>query len=220
MPLTNGYGVVVGSIHKYYRDPPDHYGKYYHGNLLIDVQSAKYHCAIDVDSKNTDIGVEWCIVPVAHSDLSKILRLGIGYHGLRSSPTSGAIDYIRGNIPLALTMLFRPISTMLARCKTRSWKKGRGIDALKDLEPLVHRAKSKSLLALIYGEPFTNGKGLHNIHQNQGDPEGSQWWDENGIWQDGCTILQQSSTTFAAFLNKFSSQAHCTDENGHPANTR
>lgn len=48
------------------------------------------------------------------------------------------------------------------------------------------------------------------------DPKGSQWWEENGNWQDGCTILQQSPTTFTAFLNKFSSQAHCTDERGHP----
>jgi uncharacterized protein YukJ len=25
---------------------------------------------------------------------------------------------------------------------------------------------------------------MHNVHQNQGDPAGSQWWPENGTWQD------------------------------------
>lgn len=58
---------------------------------------------------------------------------------------------------------------------------------------------------------------MHNIHQNQGDPAGSAWWAENGIWQDGCTILQQSADAYVAFLNKFTTQSYQTDGNGHPA---
>lgn len=57
---------------------------------------------------------------------------------------------------------------------------------------------------------------MHNVHQNQGDPAGTTWWDENGIWQDGCTIIVKNDGRVFAFLNKFSSQAFQTDNEGHP----
>jgi len=67
----------------------------------------------------------------------------------------------------------------------------------------------------IFGEPFTSGLGVHNIHQNQGDPAGSQWWAENGIWQDGATLIQRQDDTIVAFLNKFKTQSYETDQYGH-----
>jgi hypothetical protein len=45
MPLTNGYGVLIGKIDSYYRDAPDNSGKYYHGNILASAAGNKYHCA-------------------------------------------------------------------------------------------------------------------------------------------------------------------------------
>ena len=80
----------------------------------------------------------------------------------------------------------------------------------------------ESILALgarvaVFGEPFTTGLGMHNIHQNQGDPAGSQWWDENGIWQDGATATERPDGRFDVFLSKFSTQAFRTDDDGHPA---
>jgi hypothetical protein len=59
MPLNDGYGVLIGSIETYFRDPPDNFGKYYHGNLIVRAPAGTYHCAIDVDSKKSNIGVEW-----------------------------------------------------------------------------------------------------------------------------------------------------------------
>ena len=100
---------------------------------------------------------------------------------------------------------------------SKTWKRGKGIDALQDLEPFVYNTKNNGLKAFIFGEPFSQGLGIHNIHQNQGDPPNTPWWNENGIWQDGCTILQQSSDEYVAFMNKFSTQAYATDDNGHPA---
>lgn len=60
------------------------------------------------------------------------------------------------------------------------------------------------------------GLGVHNIHPNQGAPAGSQWWQENGIWQDGATIVQKADNSFVAFLSKFKTQSYQTDSNGHP----
>lgn len=218
MPLSDGYGVLIGTVHDYFRDPPDDYGRYYHGNLIVEAPAGRYRCAIDVDSKFSAVGVEWRTVSLPASKLENLLALGTGYHMLASTPTSGAIDYIRSSM---FTEWFGCLSVLLRLLGKEFriadiWNRGESIDALQDLEPLVSAAQEQGLLVLVFGEPFTQGLGLHNIHQNQGDPPNTPWWDENSIWQDGCTILQQSEDRFVAFLNKFTTQSYWTDEDGHP----
>jgi hypothetical protein len=46
-----GYGLLIGVKSDYYRDPPDNFGHYYHGNLIIRALLGNYHRAIDVDPK-------------------------------------------------------------------------------------------------------------------------------------------------------------------------
>jgi len=70
---------------------------------------------------------------------------------------------------------------------------------------------------VVFGEPFDRGSGMHNVHQNQGDPPGSQWWPENGIWQDGAVMTERRDGALVAFVSKFSTQASRTDDYGHPA---
>ena len=57
---------------------------------------------------------------------------------------------------------------------------------------------------------------MHNIHQNQGDPPGTQWYAENGIWQDGATVVHRPDGQYDVFLSKFTSQSYETDDLGHP----
>jgi len=218
MPLSDGYGVLIGSIETYFRDPPDSFGKYYHGNLIVRAPAGTYHCAIDVDSKKSNIGVEWRVVTLRANELAQLTALGTGYHSLVSTPTSGAVDYIRSPMFAARLGCAAIFWKLLGKefDVANTWKKGTDVQALADLEPLVTGAQAPGRIVLVFGEPFTLGLGLHNIHQNQGDPAGSQWWAENGIWQDGCTILQQSADEYAAFMNKFTSQSYKTDGNGHP----
>ena len=85
-------------------------------------------------------------------------------------------------------------------------------EALADLEPLLEVSQR----IWVFGEPFQDGLGVHNIHQNQGDPLDSQWSAENGIWQDGATLVQRQDGSFALFCNKFVTQSVRTDENGKP----
>ena len=35
MPLNHGYGLVIGTKFDYFRDPPDNFGRFYHGNLIV-----------------------------------------------------------------------------------------------------------------------------------------------------------------------------------------
>ena len=219
MPLDHGYGVLLGTIENYYRDPPDNYGRYYHANLMVRAPQGLYHCAIDVDSHQSNSGVEWRTFGLRASDLSTVLALGNGYHSLASTPTSGALDYIRSPM-FALRVgcrqaLLRLIG--LGSTVADTWSRGTSVQALTALEPLVTATRGAGLLAVVWGEPFTTGLGMHNVHQNQGDPAGSAWWDEDGIWQDGCTILQQGPDDYIAFMNKFTTQSYNTDSNGHPA---
>ncbi len=219
MPLNDGYGFVSGTIQSYYRDPPDNFGKYYHGNIVVDTPAGDYRCAIDVDSKKSDVGVEWRMVRLDPAEIATLTALPSGFHALASTPASGAIDYIRSPIFKARLGCLRVILALLGlKYDIASvWNKGSDLQALADLEPLVNTTQAGGMKVLIFGEPFSSGLGVHNIHQNQGDPAGSPWWGENGIWQDGCTLLQQSATEYAAFLNKFTSQSYETDMGGHPA---
>jgi hypothetical protein len=115
----------------------------------------------------------------------------------------------------------QPIMRLLSRRVrildvTPPWKSGTDIQALTDLEAMIVDAPR----VVIFGEfyPARNGRppGLHDIHLNQGDPIGSQWWAINGIWQDGLTIAIHSDGTASAFMNKFSTQVLNTDDQGHP----
>lgn len=218
MPLNHGYGVVVGTLNAYYRDPVNDYGQYYHGNVKVQTPAGIYRCAIDVDSKSVPNGVEWRVV-----ELGKrygITALANGWHPLAMTPGSGALDYVRspefrprlGCLLLVFDPAMERLRRWLEAGMTPAWKSGTSIEALADLEPLL--ANPKRLF--IFGEPFTDGLGVHNIHQNQGDPLNSPWSAENGIWQDGATLIQRQDDSVVAFLNKFKTQSYRTDDLGHP----
>jgi len=215
--------VVVGTLDHYQRDPLNNYGQYYHENVYVDTPAGTYHCAVDVDSKMTNTGIEWRVVPLNASHLNGVELMADGWHPLVSNPTFGAIDYIRtpafhrlgcSAVFVRYDALFEWIRRWLNRLLNPPWSQGSSVDALNVLEPLLNNAQR----LFVYGEPFTyGGLGVHNIHQNQGDPLGSQWWAENGIWQDGGTIIQKTDGSYVAFLTKFKTQSYNTDNSGHPA---
>ena len=215
------YGVLVGTLLSHHRDRPDAQGRWFHVNLLVNANGRTYQCAVDVDSKQSATGVEWKTVALSGADLGPVDALADGYHDLARTSTSGAVDFVRSRwlrqspgcvfalMPDAVT------SRLLALLGRRipSWRQGSNLDAASALEPLL----AGNPRILIFGEPFDEGFGMHNIHQNQGDPAGSQWWAENAIWQDGLTMVRRSDGTLRAFISKFTSQSYATDNEGHPA---
>ncbi|MFG3701710.1 DUF2278 family protein [Micromonospora sp. NPDC047620] len=72
---------------------------------------------------------------------------------------------------------------------------------------------------LGWREPFASGLGMHNIHQNQGDPLGSQWYAENGAWQDGGTVVVRPDRRCCLFLSKFTTQSFDPTTMGTPGST-
>ena len=190
MPFER-YGVLAGVLQRHFRDQPDDQGRWFHVNLRVDAPAGRYKCAVDVDSKSSATGVQWKVFT-----LEPAAAWTPGYHELKRMPGEGALDYLRHS-GLALDT---------------PWRSGSFLEASAALEPILEVGRR----ILVFGEPFDEGLGMHNVHQNQGDPYGSQWWDENGIWQDGGTMTERPDGRLDVFLSKFSTQAGWTDNDGHP----
>lgn len=215
MPLDR-YGVLVGTLHSHYRDQPDTQGRWFHVNVEVNTNVGRYRCAVDVDSKQSATGVQWRTLRLSAAALTPVPGLGAGYHDLVRGPDSGALDYYRHpaltrgcRLPQSLVRFEWLFGRLATR---RRWTSGSNSDAADAFEPMLVPGRR----VLVFGEPFTSGLGLHNIHQNQGDPPGSQWWAENAIWQDGGTLTERPDGQYDAFLSKFTTQATQTDEQGHP----
>jgi hypothetical protein len=208
VPLDR-YGVLVGVLDRSFRDRPDDQGRWFHVNLEVDAPAGKHRCAVDVDSKMSAVGVQWKVLALRTSVLGPVPGLVPGVHDLARTPGSGALDLQR--YP-ALSP--RPGCLLgWAGGRDPGWTTGSHVQAAEALEGILVPGRRM----LVFGEPFTTGLGMHNVHQNQGDPPGSQWWDDNAIWQDGATMCERTDGRFDVFLSKFSSQGTRTGPDGHPA---
>ena len=218
MPLAHGYGALVGTLVSSVRDTPDNQGRWFHVNLTVQTEAGSYRCAIDVDSAKSSVGVQWRTFAVSAAELGPVAALTDGFHLLASTPTSGAVDLIRHPA-------FRPrggcvfvtappawLAAINAWLAAHSWTAGDNVAAATALESVLQVGAR----VIVFGEPFTTGLGVHNVHQNQGDPLGSPWAAENGIWQDGATLVMNQDGGYAAFVSKFSTQSSQTDNAGHP----
>lgn len=216
--LKDGYGLLIGTKADYFRDPPDDFGRYYHGNLVIRAPAGDYRCAIDVDPKAMPDGVQWRVVKIRPADFAGLKSKADGWHVLVSDASSGALDYVRSPVLHPPFMIRHVVyggwlAWLLNFLRWNPpWNSGTGIQALTDLEAIIARG----IRFYLFGEPFRSGLGVHNIHQNQGDPVGGGHDAENAIWQDGGTIVETSEGEFLGFLNKFKTQSFRTDDQGHP----
>jgi hypothetical protein len=148
---------------------------------------------------------------------TNISSLADGYHELPRNSTSGAIDYIRSQFVNqakgCLALILGVINSIFGTNK-KVWTINAGDDALNKLENMI----TTSTRLYVFGAPYTyGGNGIHDIHLNQGDPVGSQWYPANGIWQDGCVIAAKpGEPKLFGYFGKFVTQSLNTDNNGNP----
>jgi hypothetical protein len=206
MPLFDGYGVLAGSLLRYGCDNRQDESHYYHCSLLVRARGDVYRCVVDLDSKHRRDGIQWKVVELPPEQAEPLRKRPDGWHYIKMNANSGALDYYRSEWlgPTAECVLAGREEGSNRYC----WKYGTGHDAFRDLEPLLRRGRR----IFVFGEPFRNGRGVHNIHQNQGDPPDSRWAGENGSWQDGAVMVERPDGTVAAFLCKFSTQRFFVSE--------
>ncbi|ROO85841.1 uncharacterized protein DUF2278 [Actinocorallia herbida] len=188
------YGVLAGVLTAHERDRPDDQGHWYHVKLSLTAPAGTYRGAVDVDSHQSTTGVQWKTLTIPFDALPGVAGLPGGFHRVLRSLSGGAVDLHR-----------HPAFA-------HPWSTGSHLEASVALESVLMIGAR----TLVFGEPFDEGLGVHNIHQNQGDPRGSQWWSENGTWQDGAVLTAHPDGTFQAFVSKFTSQILPTDDAGHP----
>jgi hypothetical protein len=63
VPLDR-YGVLVGVLHRSFRDPPDDQGRWFHVNLEVDAPAGRHRGAVDVVSMLSAVGVQWRLLTV------------------------------------------------------------------------------------------------------------------------------------------------------------
>jgi hypothetical protein len=241
MPLTHGYGVVVGTFASFTRDNPDNFGHWYHGKLRINTPNGQYEAALDVDTPS-GVGVSYRLVTdLTTASIPRLTALTNGFTPLASTQTSGALDYVRSPVladgwvvarlrrylagrrnardlelwaPTRLDALLRlrywPFWRWL-RWRSYPWVSSNGENALNLLEPLLQQ----SVRLYVLGEPYTSGLGVHNVHMNQGDPPGPHQGDD-GVWQDGAVICQDSTGAIKIWQIKFNTQSLNTGPTGLP----
>jgi uncharacterized protein YukJ len=97
-----------------------------------------------------------------------------------------------------------------------------GDDIVDFLDDLFKNAIEKDATLYIFGEKFDDGKGIHQIHMNQGNfynpanPKSKGWYKENGPRQDGGILLDVGDGNWEAFFVAFASQSTETDRAGNP----
>ncbi|NTU54067.1 MAG: YukJ family protein [Chlorobiaceae bacterium] len=216
MPLFDGYGMLVGRLSRYSCDKQQDDAHYYHCMLVVQTPGGMYRCAVDLDSKHRRDGIQWKVVEIPEDEAAMLIAMPDGWHYLAMDDRSGALDYYRSAslAPCAECVHASRIEgDGDADVKKESWKYGTGHHAFRDLEVLLKNHRR----IFVFGEPFRNGRGVHNIHQNQGDPPDSPWAAENGAWQDGAVMVERADGTVAAFLCKFSTQRFCVEEEAEKA---
>lgn len=215
MPLPN-YGVVCGTFNRFEKESEDDFGKWFHGFIYVNTPDGVYECAVDVNSPTGQFEY-MMLAGLDPTMFTNISGLADGYHELARTPASGAIDYVRSpfvNQAKGCLALILSFWNSIFGTSKKVWTINAGDDALDKLRDMI----ATSTRLYVFGAPYTyGGAGVHDIHLNQGDPRGSQWYAANGTWQDGCVIAAKpGEEKLFGYFGKFVTQSLNTDNNGNP----
>lgn len=188
-----------------------------HYQLLCSADGERWRIAINARSRQAPSKVAYAVLsPFAHPILARAEALGDGWRELpERTADAGGLDFIRGN--LCPPEAFEPLPIAAPG-------PGNDLDELFDLHlrPLIEDPDAR---VCAFGQAwgpedaadpyfgFAPGRGVHDIHQNQGNS--GQFTGDDGVWQDG-GLIAHAGATWTAILLRFQSQAwHTDDATGH-----
>jgi uncharacterized protein YukJ len=226
MPGLSEYGVLKGKVIGY--DDSEARWDPHSPHVQIHVACNGYVYKVQINVKSSrNISIKGIRVPnellylADHNfqamQITHLQKLKLGYYPIKRHnnfvsgdygcmPEDIAIDYIRSG-------LFNPCSMLISEPNIPG-----GANDLADfLINHMKNAQEKDAIIYVYGEPFNTPLGMHDVHMNQGSNvhikgrkkiflQGS-----DGVYQDGCMLLQYQDHWEAIFL-AFRSQSWCTDD--------
>lgn len=212
--LKRGYAVLVGRVESFYRDADDtphllfrvrNNDNSWQGS--INVQSS-FQVSVDPQAgipKNNllvYINEDWQH-PITDIIVGNKYQPGINY--VTRGINTGALDYIRSNLFDPKDMIIMPAA-----------EAGLNNDLFERLEAILIEARDRNGTVYAFGEPYSDGRGIHNIHMNQGSII-ERFKSTDGIWQDGGLLIQFPERWVAVFT-AFQSQCWHTDDTTGQAN--
>lgn len=186
-----------------------------HYQVQVSANGVLHRIAINVQSQDGS-EVEYLVrSPFEYPTTPALAQLSEGLHPVASQAGGLALDFIRGNLaqPWELTPL--PITAA-----------GPDNDLNDKIDALVQRAMADEAASIYaFGETwgpealkadkyfgFKPGRGIHDIHFNQGNPPGP-FAASNGPWQDGGLLFEfPRQARWAAVFLKFQTQAWHSDD--------
>lgn len=186
-----------------------------HYQVLVSENGTLHRIAINVRSQDGS-EVEFLVRSRFEHPITDLLaELPEGLHKTPSQPGGVALDFIRGNLMQPWEFVPLPLSAA-----------GPDNDLNEKIDAYVHRAMSdEDAMIYAFGETwgpendkadkyfgFKPGRGIHDIHFNQGNPPGG-FASQNGPWQDGGLIFEfpREQQWVGVFL-KFQTQAWHSDD--------
>jgi uncharacterized protein YukJ len=191
-----------------------------HYQVQVSANGEMFRIAINVKSQDGS-EVEFAVkAPFVHPLTDSIKEKEEGCYSVAQEPGGIALDYIRGNLIQPQDFQALPVSAS-----------GPDNDLNEKLDAYVQRAMSdESAMIYAFGEAwgpennkadqyfgFKPGRGIHDIHFNQGNPPGG-FAQDNGNWHDGGVIFEfPNEKQWVAIFLKFQTQAwHSTEaDSGH-----
>jgi uncharacterized protein YukJ len=209
MPINN-YGVWAAYPISYHAETSKDDSKSPHLSLFFDetpsARDGKFRAAINIKSTSKDSRLVYWInrrFEIQHI-VESLTGLKPGFHALPSNQRQG-LDYIRGNI----------LDIKQGRLVEHDLP-GEDNDIIDYISPIIDNAIKNKAKIFLYGEPFKDGGGIHDVHMNQGNSE-DKFKKYNGVYQDGGVIFSFPDGHWEAIFLAFAGQKVHTDDNtGHP----
>jgi uncharacterized protein YukJ len=218
MPIEN-YGVLKGRITEC-RQERDDYAPHYH----IRVRSLGVDLRVSINVQSNDRRrpdlLHFIDDDFRHPFTQTLAALDEGWHHGVPGPDGLAVDYVRGGMVTREQM--RAISHDLP---------GAANDLNDHLDALIRRAcDDPEVEVYAFGSSwgperferddvfrFLPGRGVHDVHMNQGTPRHDRHAHDNGTWQDGAVFLHlRRERRWVAVFLAFQTQRWQTDAAGYP----
>jgi len=187
-------------------------GRSPHFQIQVQTDDGPITVAVNVESQDGSevlYLVDHGFQPDNEADL---LQLGTGLTALESAPGGLALDYVRSRVH-GEPLVTRDQMSLLPM----SFKAGsRRNDLHNEVIDLLNRAIADADGTIYaFGSAFADPggvQGIHDIHMNQGNPEGSHDRD-NGVFQDGAILMNlPAAQTWLAVFIAFQTQSFDTDD--------